>query len=280
MAVKNFRPITPSRRQYSVADFSDLTRNKKPERSLLAKLVNHGGRNCYGRMTNINKGGGHKRRYRVIDFRRNKIEIPAKVAAIEYDPNRTSRIALLVYADGEKRYILAPAGLKVGDTVIRSASADIKPGNVLALRDIPTGTMIHNIEMKIGKGGQLCRTAGAGAQLRAKEGDYAQIRLPSGEVRKIHLNCIATIGVVGNSEHKNIKIGKAGRSRWLNRRPHTRGVAKNPVDHPMGGGEGRSAGGRHPCSPKGLPAKGAKTRRTKFSNRFIVKRRGTGRKSR
>ncbi|MCB9029815.1 MAG: 50S ribosomal protein L2 [Deltaproteobacteria bacterium] len=273
MALKTYKPYTPSRRLYSVADFSGLT-NKKPERTLLQKLTSTGGRNNYGRATNINKGGGHKRRYRVIDFRRNdKLDIPATVAAIEYDPNRTARIALLVYADGEKRYILAPQRLSVGQTVLAGDGADIKPGNALPLRAIPTGTMIHNIELYKGHGGQLVRSAGASAQLRAKEGKYAQVLLPSGEQRKVLLDCFATIGVVSNAEHQNIKIGKAGRSRWLNRRPHNRGVTKNPVDHPMGGGEGKSAGGRQPCSPTGVPAKGYKTRHNKRTDKFIVRRR-------
>ncbi|RMD85921.1 MAG: 50S ribosomal protein L2 [Candidatus Dadabacteria bacterium] len=273
MALKTFKPYTPSRRMYSVADFSGLTK-KKPERSLLRPLRLTGGRNNLGRATNINKGGGHKRRYRVIDFRRNdKVGIPARVAAIEYDPNRSARIALLFYKDGEKRYILAPQGLTVGHEVVAGENADIKPGNALPLKNIPVGTVVHNIELYVGHGGQLARSAGTSAQLRAKEGKYGQLVLPSGEVRKVLLECYATIGVVGNSDHQNIKLGKAGRSRWLNRRPHNRGVSKNPVDHPMGGGEGRSAGGRAPCSPKGIPAKGFKTRNNKRTDKFIVKRR-------
>ena len=274
MALKKFKPITPARRYYTVADFSQLTKNKKPERSLVAKKTNTGGRNSGGRMTNINRGGGHKQRYRVIDFRRNdKLNIPGKVVSIEYDPNRTARIALINYADGEKRYILAPRGLRVGSQIIASETAEIKTGNALPLKSIPTGQAIHNIELKPGKGGQLVRSAGSAAQLVAKEGKYGLIKLPSSEMRKVLIECYATIGEVGNSEHQNIKIGKAGRSRWLNRRPHTRGVAKNPVDHPMGGGEGKSAGGRHPCSPTGKPAKGFKTRHNKRTNRFIVRRR-------
>lgn len=273
MALKTFKPITPARRYYSVADFSDLTK-KDPEKSLLAKKSKSGGRNHYGRATNINKGGGHKRRYRIIDFKRSRIGIPAKVAAIEYDPNRTARIALLFYKDGVKSYILAPQGLRVGDQISSGPAADIKPGNALPLANIPTGQPIHNLELKSGRGGQLVRSAGVGAEIVAKEGDYGLIKMPSGEMRKIHLSCYATIGVLSNPEHQNIDIGKAGRSRWLNRRPHNRGVTKNPVDHPMGGGEGKSAGGRHPCSPTGQAAKGLKTRNNKRTNKFIVRRRG------
>ena len=272
MALKKFNPITPSRRYYTVADFSDLTK-KKPEKSLLAKKTVSGGRNHYGRATNINKGGGHKQRYRMIDFRRSKIGVPAKVAAIEYDPNRTARIALLVYKDGQKAYILAPQGLKVGDDVMSGPNADIKPGNALPLASIPTGQPIHNIELKKGGGGQLVRSAGVGAELVAKEGNYGLLKLPSGEMRKVHIDCYASIGLVSNPEHQNIDLGKAGRSRWLNRRPHNRGVTKNPVDHPMGGGEGKSAGGRHPVSPTGIKAKGLKTRNNKRTDRFIAKRR-------
>ncbi|MGD1999722.1 MAG: 50S ribosomal protein L2, partial [Desulfobacterales bacterium] len=231
-------------------------------------------RNVMGRITSRHRGGGHKRHYRVIDFKRNKIGIPARVATIEYDPNRSARIALLHYADGEKRYILAPLNLKVGDMVEAGPEVDIKPGNALPLSNIPLGTHIHNIELRAGNGGQIVRSAGTFAQLMAKEDRYALIKLPSGEVRMVLLNCQATIGQLGNVEHENISIGKAGRKRWLGRRPRVRGVAMNPVDHPMGGGEGRSSGGRHPCSPWGMPSKGFKTRkRTKFSNRLIVKRR-------
>ena len=274
MGIKNFKPYTPSRRAYSVSDFVEITKST-PEKSLIRKLSKTGGRNNKGRMTNINKGGGHKRRYRVIDFKRNKIDIPAKVISVEYDPNRTARIALICYADGEKTYILAPQALVVGDTIIRSEQADIKPGNAMTLRSIPTGQNVHCVEMKIGHGAQMVRTAGGSALLRAKEGDYAQLRLPSGEIRRVHLDCVATIGVLGNAELKNLKLGKAGRSRWLGRRPHTRGVAKNPVDHPMGGGEGRSSGGRHPCTPKGKPTKGLKTRKNKRTDVYIVKRRNS-----
>jgi len=277
MGIKKYKPTTPARRFYSVSDFADITKST-PEKSLLTKLTKTGGRNNNGRMTNINIGGGHKRRYRVIDFKRDKVNIPAKVASIEYDPNRTSRIALLFYVDGEKRYILAPAGLKVGDEVLSAENAEIQVGNTLALKNIPIGESVHNIELKIGKGAQIVRSAGSSAQVVAKEGKYAQVKLPSGEVRKILLNCKATIGILSNQDHKNIKIGKAGRSRWLNKRPHTRGVAKNPVDHPMGGGEGRSSGGRHPCSPKGIPAKGFKTRSNKRTDKLIVRSRAKKRR--
>ncbi|MCB0331117.1 MAG: 50S ribosomal protein L2 [Bdellovibrionales bacterium] len=273
MALKKFKPTTPSRRYYTVADFSDISA-KKPEKSLIKKHARTGGRNNLGRVTNLNSGGGHKRRYRQIDFKRDKQGIPATVAAIEYDPNRTARIALLHYADGEKRYIIAPLKLQVGATVMSGENAEIQPGNSLPLKNIPTGQSIYNIELKLGHGGQLVRSAGTSAQLVAKEGNYALVKLPSGEMRKVLLNCSATIGQVSNSEHQNISLGKAGRSRWLGRLPHTRGVAKNPVDHPMGGGEGKSAGGRHPCTPKGKPTKGYKTRHNKRTDRFIVRRRG------
>lgn len=233
-----------------------------------------GGRNNQGRETNINVGGGHKKRYRVIDFRRNKLNIPGVVATIEYDPNRTARIALINYADGEKRYIVAPQGLEVGQTIMAGESAEIKPGNCLPLRAIPLGEDVHNIELKLGKGGQLVRSAGGSARVAAKEGRYVLVRLPSGEMRKVLAECSATIGVVGNAEHSNLDLGKAGRSRWKNRRPHVRGVAKNPVDHPMGGGEGKTSGGGHPMSPTGIKAKGFKTRHNKRTDRFIVRRRG------
>ena len=262
MGVKNFRPITPVRRYLTVADFSEITKSR-PEKGLLTKRTGTGGRNNYGRNTNINKGGGHKRRYRVIDFRRDKVGIKGTVASIEYDPNRTARIALVVYSDGEKRYILAPQGLAVGQVISAGPAADIKPGNALPLRSVPLGENIHNIELK--KNG--------GAQLVAKEGEYATVKLPSGETRKVSLECYASIGAVSNPDHQNVIIGKAGRSRWLNRRPHNRGVTKNPVDHPMGGGEGKSAGGRHPCSPSGLLSKGLRTRVNKRTQKFIVRRR-------
>lgn len=273
MGLKAFKPTSAARRYYSVSDFAEITKSS-PEKSLLEHQTSTGGRNHHGRITSRFRGGGHKQRYRVIDFRRDKIGVPAKVASIEYDPNRTAWIALLFYADGEKRYILAPDGLKVGDQVISSRNADIKPGNSLSLRAIPLGTSIHNVELKKGKGGQLCRSAGAAAQMMAKEGAWGQVRLPSGEVRRVHLDCRATIGQVSNADHQNISIGKAGRTRWLGVRPHNRGVTMNPVDHPMGGGEGRSSGGRHPCSPWGQLAKGLKTRNNKRTNSMIIKRRG------
>ncbi len=273
MPVKRFKPTSPARRQYEGYDFSNLEK-KGPERRLTVSKKENAGRNHYGRITTRFRGGGHKKRYRLIDWKRNKVGVPAKVAGLEYDPNRTARIALLHYADGEKAYILAPDGLAKGDTVVSSRNADVKPGNAMPLRHMPLGTIIHNIELKIGKGAQLVRSAGASAQLMAKDGDYAQVRLPSGEVRMVHLSCRATIGTVSNGQHARVSLGKAGRTRWLGRRPHNRGVTMNPVDHPMGGGEGRTSGGRHPCSPWGQLAKGKKTRTNKTSNKFIVKRRG------
>jgi large subunit ribosomal protein L2 len=273
MSVKSFRPYTPARRFMTVADFSDITTDK-PERSLLERLAQHAGRNNQGRLTVRHQGGGHKRLYRIIDFKRTKDNIPAKVATIEYDPNRSSRIALLNYADGEKRYIIAPNGLKMGDVITSGPESDIKIGNCLPLKNIPVGTSVHNVELKIGKGAQLVRSAGSVAQLMAKEGDYAMLRLPSGEIRKVHVNCRATIGQVGHLEHENITSGKAGRSRWLGIRPANRGVAMNPCDHPHGGGEGRSPVGRkHPVTPWGKDAYGARTRVKKASDRLIVKRR-------
>jgi large subunit ribosomal protein L2 len=272
MAVKAFRPFTPTRRYLTVADFSEIT-TSRPEKSLIAKYSTSGGRNNYGRNTNINKGGGHKRRYRIIDFRRDKIGIKGTVSTIEYDPNRSARIALVTYTDGEKRYILAPQGLTVGAIVSSGPEADIKPGNALPLKAIPLGENIHNIALKIKGDAQLVRSAGEAAQLVAKEGDYGTVKLPSGETRKVSLECYASIGAVSNPDHKNRVLGKAGRSRWLNRRPHNRGVTKNPVDHPMGGGEGKSGGGRQPCSPTGLLAKGLKTRVNKRTQKFIVRRR-------
>jgi large subunit ribosomal protein L2 len=274
MGIRSFKPTSPARRYYSVSDFKDITKSE-PERKLTEKQSSTGGRNNLGRITSRFRGGGHKQRYRLIDFKRNKIGVPAKVAAIEYDPNRTARIALLHYADGEKRYILSPDGLKVGSEVVASRNADIKPGNSLTLRHIPPGTAIHNVELRKGKGGQICRSAGTTAQLMAKDATFAQVRLPSGEIRKVHLDCRATIGQVSNIEHANISLGKAGRSRWLGRRPHNRGVTMNPVDHPMGGGEGRTSGGRHPCSPWGKLTKGKKTRNNKRTDTMIVRRRGT-----
>jgi large subunit ribosomal protein L2 len=274
MPVKKYKPTSPGRRNMSVSDFAEITRST-PERSLTKGLVKKsGGRNSNGRITAYHRGGGHRRRYRVIDFRRNKVEVPAKVASIEYDPNRSANIALLHYVDGEKRYILSPAGLKVGDTVVSSADAEVHPGNAMPLAKIPLGTTVHAVEMKPGKGAQMVRSAGTSAQLMAREGRMATLRLPSGEMRMIHIDCMATIGEVGNSEHENQRIGKAGRSRWLGKRSNVRGVAMNPVDHPMGGGEGRSSGGRHPCTPWGKPTKGAKTRSNKRSDKYIVKRRG------
>ena len=273
MAIKNYKPTSPGRRFQTVSTFEEITATR-PESTLTVVLKKTGGRNNQGRVTARHRGGGHKRFYRIIDFKRNKHEIPAKVATIEYDPNRSARIALLHYCDGEKRYILAPEGLEVGMTLLSGATADIQTGNALPLRNIPLGTPIHNIELKIGKGGQIVRSAGTSAVVMAKEGEYAQVRLPSGEVRYVHLNCMATIGVVGNSEHANISIGKAGRMRWLGRRPKVRGVAMNPIDHPHGGGEGRTSGGRHPVTPWGIPTKGYKTRKKrKPSNKYIVRRR-------
>jgi large subunit ribosomal protein L2 len=273
MAVKSFKPYTPSRRFMTGSNFEEITTDR-PERSLVERLQQHAGRNNQGRMTVRHQGGGHKRQYRIIDFKRNKDGIIAKVATIEYDPNRSARIALLHYADGEKRYILAPNGLKVDDKIMSGPEADIKVGNALPIKNIPVGTLLHNIELKIGKGGQMVRSAGASAQLMAKEGEHALLRLPSGEQRKVHVNCKATIGQVGNLEHENITIGKAGRSRWLGIRPANRGVAMNPIDHPHGGGEGHSPVGRkHPVTPWGKHAYGVKTRRNKTSNKMIVKRR-------
>ncbi|MES1182833.1 MAG: 50S ribosomal protein L2 [Myxococcales bacterium] len=272
MGIRAYKPTSPARRFYTVSDFKEITTDV-PERKLLESKSSTGGRNHYGRITSRFRGGGHKQKYRIIDFKRDRIGVPAKVAEIEYDPNRTARIALLHYADGVKTYILAPDGLKQGDTVVSSRGADIKPGNSLPLGVIPAGTMVHNVELRKGKGGQLVRSAGVAAQLMARDGDYATVKLPSGEVRKIHVECRATIGQVSNLEHQNISLGKAGRSRWLGRRPHNRGVTMNPVDHPMGGGEGRTSGGRHPCSPWGQLAKGLKTRNNKRTDGMIVKHR-------
>lgn len=274
MPVKTFNPTTPARREMSVASFEEVTRSK-PEKSLLAPMRKTGGRNNLGRVTSRWIGGGHKRRYRIIDFRRDKDGVPAKVVSIEYDPNRSARIALLQYADGEKRYILAPVGLKVGAKVESGEQADIQAGNCLPMRAIPVGTTIHCIEMKPKKGAQMARSAGAGVQLLAKEGPMVTLRLPSGEVRLVSRDCRATIGQVGNLEHENISVGKAGRSRWMGKRPEVRGVAMNPVDHPLGGGEGKTSGGRHPVSPWGWLTKGYKTRNPrKTSSKYILKRRG------
>lgn len=272
MAVKRVKPTSPGRRFQSYSTFEEIT-STTPEKSLLKIIKKSGGRNNNGRITSRRRGGGHKRYYRIIDFKREKDGIPAKVASIQYDPNRSARIALLHYADGEKRYILAPLNLNVGDEVLSGAEADIKPGNAMPLSHIPLGTHIHNIELKLGKGGQIVRSAGTFAQLMAKEDRYALVKLPSGEVRMVLLKCKATIGQLGNVIHENISFGKAGRSRWKGRRPEVRGVAMNPVDHPMGGGEGRSSGGRHPCSPWGMPTKGYRTRKNKRTDRYIVKRR-------
>ncbi len=272
MGIKKVKPTSPGRRFQTYPSFEEITKST-PEKSLLKPIRKSGGRNCYGRVTAWHRGGGHKRHYRVIDFKRDKIGIPARVVAIEYDPNRSARIALLHYVDGEKRYILAPLEMKVDDLVESGPNADIKPGNSLPLRNIPLGTQIHNIELRTGRGGQIVRSAGGYAQLMAKEDKYALIKLPSGEVRKVLMDCRATIGQVGNVQHENVSYGKAGRKRWLGRRPVNRGVAMNPVDHPMGGGEGKSSGGRHPTSPWGWPTKGHKTRGKKPSDRLIVKRR-------
>jgi len=271
--MKIYSPTTPGRRFMTGADFSELT-STKPEKSLLKPLKRSGGRNARGRMTARHRGGGHKRRYRKIDFNRDKHDIPAKVASIEYDPNRTARIALLHYADGEKRYILAPLGIKVGEIVSSGPDAEVKAGNAMQLSRIPLGMSIHNIELSPGRGAQIVRSAGGAAVMVAKEGNFARVKLPSGEIRLIHVNCMATIGQLGNVEHEGITIGKAGRSRWLGRRPKVRGVAMNPIDHPHGGGEGKSSGGRHPSTPWGKPTKGYKTRKVKKgSNKYIVARR-------
>lgn len=272
MGIKKYKPTSPGRRGMSGSDFEEVTKTT-PEKSLLGLWKRSGGRNSTGRMTMRHRGGGHKRRYRQIDFKRDKVGIPAKVAAIEYDPNRSARVALLHYADGEKRYIVAPNGVSVGDVIETGPGSDIKPGNAMPLTNVPLGTWVFNIELTKGKGGQIARAAGTYAQVMAKEGEYVLLRLPSGELRKVFKLCGATIGQVGNLQHENVKLGKAGRNRWLGRRPKVRGVAMNPVDHPHGGGEGRTSGGRHPVTPWGKPTKGAKTRTNKRSNRFIVKRR-------
>ena len=272
MPVRKYQPTSPGRRFMTVSDFAEVTKSQ-PEKTLLEPLKKSGGRNNTGRLTVRHRGGGHKQMYRKIDFKRDKKEIPANVAAIEYDPNRSARIALLHYADGEKRYILAPVGLNVGDKVVAGPSADIKPGNALPLINIPLGTIIHNIELKKNAGAQMVRSAGAGAQLMAKEGGFANLRLPSGEMRLVRQDCMATIGQIGNVEHENISIGKAGRNRWLGKRPANRGVVMNPIDHPHGGGEGRSPIGRAPVTPWGKPALGHRTRKHKASDRLIVKRR-------
>lgn len=273
MGIIKLKPVTPGTRFRSNFSFEEITKSK-PEKSLTVAIKKSGGRNNLGRVTSRHRGGGHKRRYRVIDFKRDKAGVPAKVHSIEYDPNRTSRIALLHYADGEKRYILAPEGLKVGATVTSGSGSEILVGNALPLKEMPMGSFVHNVELKPGKGGQLGRSAGSSLQLLAKEGNFAQLKMPSGEIRKVKLECMATYGVVGNAEQENISLGKAGRSRWLGIRPHVRGVAMNPVDHPMGGGEGKTSGGGHPVSPWGQKSKGLKTRKhKKESNKYIIKRR-------
>ena len=275
MGIKIFKPTSPGRRNMSASDFAEITKST-PEKSLIEPLKRKGGRNNNGRITSRHKGGGHKKMYRIIDFKRDKYDVPGKVAAIEYDPNRNARIALIFYADGEKRYIIAPDKIGVGADIIsvKKEDADIKPGNAMALRSVPVGTFIHNVELKIGKGGQIARAAASGVQVLGKEGDYATVRMPSGEIRMIHLECRATIGQVGNQKISNIKIGKAGKSRWLGKRPKVRGVVMNPVDHPHGGGEGKTSGGRHPVTPWGQPTKGKRTRSNRRTDAFIVRRRG------
>lgn len=277
MPIRQYRPTSPGRRGMSVSTFEEITKTK-PEKSLTVRLKKHAGRNNQGKITTRHRGGGAKRAYRIIDFKRNKLDVPARVAAIEYDPNRSANIALLHYLDGEKRYILAPLGLKVGDQVQAGPDVDIKLGNALPLKNIPAGTTIHNIELERGRGGQMVRSAGVGAQLMAKEGNYALVRLPSGEQRYVNIQCMATIGQVGNADHENISIGKAGRSRHMGRRPTVRGSAMNPVDHPHGGGEGRAPIGGQPKTPWGKPAMGFKTRNNKRTDRFIVRRRDAGRR--
>jgi large subunit ribosomal protein L2 len=275
MGIREFKPTSAGRRFMSGLTFEELTK-KKPEKALLSPIKKTGGRNSSGKITTRHIGGGHKRRYRAVDFKRDKFEISGKIFGIEYDPNRSANLALIHYVDGEKRYIIAPLGVKVGDIIVSSKKPDteVKEGNTMLLRFVPLGTFIHNVEMKPGKGGQLARSAGNYAQLVAKEGDYGQVRLPSGEVRFVHLTCMATIGQVGNIDHENVTIGKAGKPRWLGIRPTVRGMAMNPVDHPLGGGEGRTKGGRHPCSPWGQLSKGKKTRKNKRTDKFIVKKRG------
>ncbi len=274
MPIKSFKPTTPSMRFRTVSTFEEITKDR-PEKSLLEPVRKSGGRNNLGKLTIRHRGGGHKRAYRIIDFKRDKDGVPGRVAAIEYDPNRSARIALLHYADGDKRYIVAPVGVKVGDKIMSGPGAEIRPGNSLPLSNIPMGLTIHNVELRRGRGAQIGRSAGSEVQLLARDDKYAQLRLPSGEVRMVRVECRATIGQVGNLDHENITWGKAGRSRWLGRRPRVRGVAMNPVDHPMGGGEGKSSGGRHPCSPWGQKSKGLKTRKPgKASSKYIIKRRG------
>jgi len=274
MGIKVFKPTTNGRRNMSQSDYSEITKSK-PEKSLLSPLKKSGGRNNNGRITSRRRGGGNKRMYRIIDFKRDKYDVPGKVAAIEYDPNRNARIALVHYSDGEKRYIIAPDKLNVADMIVaaKDKEADIKPGNSLRIKDIPVGTLIHNVELKIGKGGQIARAAASGVQILGKDASYATVRMPSTEIRLIHVECRATIGTVGNQEFSNIKVGKAGKSRWLGKRPKVRGVVMNPVDHPHGGGEGKTSGGRHPVTPWGKPTKGYRTRNNARTDRFIVRRR-------
>jgi large subunit ribosomal protein L2 len=272
MPIRKYNPTSPGVRGKTALTFDEITTDE-PYKPLTENLHRSGGRNNTGEVTMWWRGGGHRRLYRIIDFKRDKLNIPGKVSTIEYDPNRSARIALVTYADGEKRYILQPLGLKVGDTVISGQSVDILPGNALPLKNIPLGTMVHNVELKQGRGGQMARSAGAAVQVVAKEGEYVSVKTPSGEIRKVHMECFATVGQVGNLDHENVSIGKAGRSRWLGKRPHVRGVAMNPVDHPLGGGEGKTSGGRHPVTPWGVPTKGYKTRTRKPSDKFIVQRR-------
>jgi large subunit ribosomal protein L2 len=272
MPIRKYKPTSAGTRFRTVQTFDEITTND-PYKPLTENLHRSGGRNNHGELTSWWRGGGHRRLYRTIDFRRDKKDIPGKVSTIEYDPNRSARIALVTYADGEKRYILQPLGVKVGDTIVSGDAVDILPGNAMRLKNIPLGTQIHNVELKPGKGGQIARSAGSSVQLVAREGEYASVRMPSGEIRKINIECMATIGQVGNLDHENVSIGKAGRSRWLGKRPHVRGVAMNPVDHPLGGGEGKTSGGRHPVTPWGQPTKGFKTRTRKDTDRFIVQRR-------
>ena len=273
MPIRKYKPTSPGRRQMTVQTFDEITASE-PHKPLTEVLKRHGGRNSTGEITQWWRGGGHKRLYRIIDFKRDKKNIPGKVSTIEYDPNRSARIALITYADGEKRYILQPLGLKVGDSIVAGDAVDILPGNALPLKNIPQGTMVHNVELKLGRGGQMARSAGAAVQVVAKEGEYVSVKTPSGEIRRVHMECMATIGQVGNIDHENVSIGKAGRTRWMGKKPHVRGVAMNPVDHPLGGGEGKTSGGRHPVSPWGVPTKGYKTRgKKKASDKFIVQRR-------
>jgi len=272
MPFRKLKPTSPGTRFQTVPLFDEIT-TQDPYKPLIEPLRSTGGRNNQGHLTSWWRGGGHKRMYRIVDFKRNKYDIPAKVSTVEYDPNRSARIALLTYADGEKRYILHPVGIKVGDTIIAGQKVDILPGNSLPLKNIPLGTLLHNVELRPGKGGQIARSAGSSVQLVAKEGEYASVKMPSGEIRKINMECFATVGQVGNIDHENVSIGKAGRSRWKGQRPHVRGVAMNPVDHPLGGGEGKTSGGRHPVTPWGMPTKGYKTRNNKSTNKFIVQRR-------